>query len=84
MIVEVISKVDFKNSAIDWLVNRRPELKEVGITVETDLIDSRVIDSLTFVEFIFFLEELCGRPIEADGDVLETLRSFNAIYKHYF
>jgi acyl carrier protein len=58
-----------------WLKKRKPELPELDL--DLDLIENRVIDSLMFVDFLFFLEELTGRDLEGVRTThqFRTLRS---------
>jgi len=58
-----------------FIVERNPALPELGL--DDDLIDSRAIDSLAFVDFVFLLEELRGEmidPEDIDVDDFRTLR----------
>jgi hypothetical protein len=41
-----------------WIAERRESAGEVDL--DQDLIESRIIDSLDFAEFLFFLEEVSG------------------------
>jgi acyl carrier protein len=51
---------------------------------DTDLIESRILDSLQIVEFILFLEEESGRSILDENLDPKTLRTPESIYKCYF
>ena len=59
----------------DWLKAKRPNLGDIDL--DLDLIETRIIDSLSFTEFLFFLEEISGREIDAPQSVnpFRTLRS---------
>jgi len=57
-----------------WLLARKPEIGDIAPDV--DLIDNRIIDSLSFTEFVFFLEELTGRELQTS---LETVASFRTL-----
>ncbi|PYP86354.1 MAG: hypothetical protein DMF61_13610 [Blastocatellia bacterium AA13] len=65
-----------------WLLARKPEAGD--IEMDLDLIENRLIDSLGFLEFVFFLEELGGREIKFDGDSLHKFRSLRAINENIF
>ncbi|MGV2921517.1 acyl carrier protein [Streptomyces alfalfae] len=54
------------------------------LTDELDLIDSRAIDSLAFVEFIFLLEELSGESIDPEDVDLEDFRILKALENRFF
>lgn len=62
-----------------FITQRNPNVGEIGL--DDDLIDSRAIDSLAFVDFIFLIEELGGEPIDPeqlDVDDFRTLRAINS------
>ena len=67
-----------------WLVQANGEVETMCLEPDTDLIESRAIDSLQVVEFILFLEEKCARPILAEDLDPDTLRTLDAIYDGYF
>ena len=60
-----------------WLLGRRPDLEEIDL--DLDLIENRVIDSLGFLDFVFFLEELTGRELQSDLQSVSSFRTLRAI-----
>ncbi|CAM5423329.1 MULTISPECIES: acetyl xylan esterase [Streptomyces] len=66
----------------EFILGRNPKLGQVPD--ELDLIDSRAINSLAFVEFIFLLEELTGEPIDPEDVDLDDFRTLNAIEARFF
>ena len=58
-----------------WLQTHKPDIPELDLDV--DLFENRVVDSLMFFEFLFFLEELTGRELDQTGAIhhFRTLRS---------
>jgi acyl carrier protein len=60
-----------------WLLARRPEIGDLA--PDQDLVESRVIDSLSFLEFVYFLEELTGREIQVTPDTVQSLRTLRSI-----
>ncbi|GAU68914.1 hypothetical protein SSP35_09_01580 [Streptomyces sp. NBRC 110611] len=66
----------------EFILGRNPKLGEVSD--ELDLIDSRAINSLAFVEFIFLLEELIGESIDPEDVDLDDFRTLNAIEARFF
>ena len=60
-----------------WLLGRRPDLVEIDL--DLDLIENRVIDSLGFLDFVFFLEELTGRELQAALQSVNSFRTLRAI-----
>ncbi|MGW1373610.1 acyl carrier protein [Streptomyces sp. NPDC002446] len=66
----------------EFILGRNPKLDQVP--VELDLVDSRAINSLAFVEFIFLLEELTGESIDPEDLDLDDFRTLNAIEARFF
>ena len=64
---------------LEWIRTKREEPIEILVTPDTDLIENRLIDSLDFVEFLFFLEELTGTPIDLDDVDLDSFRTMRTI-----
>jgi acyl carrier protein len=65
-----------------WLWERKPELRAQGdLDPDFDLIENRVVDSLTFLEFVFFLEELAGRELETGPENIPSFRTLRAIQR---
>ncbi|OEV05588.1 phosphopantetheine-binding protein [Streptomyces oceani] len=65
-----------------WILKRHPE--RTDIAPDTDLIDNRLIDSLSFVEFVFLLEQLSGRSIDMDTLEVDEIRTLAAIEEQFF
>lgn len=66
----------------EFILDRNPKVGELD--EEMDLIDSRAINSLAFVEFIFLLEELTGDPIDPEDLNLDDFRTLKAIETRFF
>ena len=66
-------------SVKDWLISRKSELADLDL--DFDLIENRVIDSLSFLEFVFFLEELTGRELQTTAENVHAFRSLRSIQK---
>lgn len=65
-----------------FIRDRNPTLGQ--LSDDMDLIDSRAINSLAFVEFIFLLEELTGAPIDPEDLDLDDFRTLTAIEARFF
>ncbi|MEW1724505.1 phosphopantetheine-binding protein [Streptomyces sp. NPDC093109] len=74
-------------AVIDWLRQRNPDaMGRYGDEpdLDLDLIEHRIVDSLSFMEFVLLLEDLIGRELplkELDVDRFRTLR---AISENFF
>ncbi len=67
-----------------WLINANADAATLRLEPDTDIIESRIIDSLQLVEFILFLEEQSGRAILAEDLDPDTLRTVDSIYECHF
>lgn len=68
----------------DWLFHANADSAALSLEPDTDIIESRILDSLQVVEFILFLEEKTGRAILAEDLNPDTLRTLESIYQCYF
>jgi phosphopantetheine--protein transferase-like protein len=66
----------------EWILKRHPE--RTDIAADEDLIENRLIDSLSFVEFVFLLEQLSGKSIEMETIEVEAIRTLDAIERNFF
>ncbi len=77
-----------RNEALDhiraWLRKRHPKLREADLDLDRDLIEYRVIDSLSFMEFILYIEELRGREIDPTAVTAASVRTLRSICDTFF
>ncbi len=64
-----------------WIVSHNQVPAHVDL--DTDIIESRLIDSLSFVEFLMLLEELRGAQIPHHQVTLERFKTLRSIQQHY-
>lgn len=60
-----------------WLLRKKPELGDIDM--DFDLIENRVIDSLGFLDFVFYLEQLTGRDLETSARAVTAFRTLRNI-----
>jgi acyl carrier protein len=60
-----------------WLLKKKPALGDIDM--DLDLIENRVIDSLGFIDFVFFLEQLTGRELQTDAQAVTSFRTLRNI-----
>ena len=60
-----------------WLLKKKPALGDIDL--DFDLIENRVIDSLGFIDFVFFLEQLSGRELQTDAKAVTSFRTLRNI-----
>ena len=66
---------------VHWLQMKNNDLGD--IPRDLDLIENRLIDSLSFMEFILLLESLVGRDIPAEELSVDQFRTLEAIDVHF-
>lgn len=66
----------------DFLLSKNPELTEID--PEMDLIESRIITSLMFIEFLYRLEEATGREIKLESIAPNDFRTVSTINDRFF
>lgn len=55
-----------------------------SFTDADDLIENRLIDSLQFMDFVLYIEELSGKEISMEGLNIEDFRSVDKIAASFF
>jgi acyl carrier protein len=73
------NKID---AVVGYLLERHPEVGEID--PDLDLIESRILDSLDFVNFVYVLEELSGHEIALDKNSADDFRTINRIKARFF
>jgi hypothetical protein len=68
---------------MNWIRSRHPDLA-TEITGDTDLIESRFIASISFLEFVALLEELSGEPIDVGSLSVDDFRTLDRINEKFF
>ena len=65
-----------------WLTEKKK--LDQPIPLEVDLIETGIMDSLLFAEYVMMIEELSGIEIEVDDDLLDQVKTLQQVYIHYF
>ena len=68
----------------EWLCLTNPAATAMHLDPDTDLIESRVLESLQVVEFILFLERQTGRKILTEDLNPAMLRTLESIFMNFF
>ncbi|MEV4443564.1 acyl carrier protein [Streptomyces sp. NPDC049577] len=66
----------------NWLLARAPQRDTVA--PDEDLITARLVDSLSFVEFLLVIEEASGAEIDREAMDLADFRTLEAIERKFF
>lgn len=67
---------------ISWIRSKNPDM-DGEIAGDTDLIESRLIASVSFLEFIGLLEELSGRQIDVGSLSVADFRTIDRINENF-
>lgn len=67
---------------VEWICAANPQMRDVD--PDADLIESRIIGSLAFAEYLGRIEALSGRAIDPDTLDLEDLRTLRRLEQAYF
>lgn len=65
----------------NWILQYHPEIH--NLPADTDLIDSRLVDSLRFMELVFLLEQLSGKNINTSTLNIDDLRTLDRIEQNF-
>ncbi|MFJ9948401.1 phosphopantetheine-binding protein [Kitasatospora sp. NPDC091207] len=66
----------------DWILAKYPERE--SIEPDENLIESRLVDSLSFVELIYTIESASGIEIDFDSIDMQDLQTLSSIEKAFF
>ncbi|MEU5693155.1 phosphopantetheine-binding protein [Actinosynnema sp. NPDC020468] len=66
----------------DWILGRHPDRTSIGR--DEDLIESRLVDSLSFVELVYVIEDASGVEIDFDAIDLADFQTIAAIDRAFF
>jgi acyl carrier protein len=63
--------------------HERNGLPESEITWDTNLVDSRILDSFGVIELFFHMERTLGRALDVEGFALDSVGTPRRIYEKY-
>ena len=66
----------------DWILGRHPDRTELASDV--DIIESRLVDSLAFVELVYTIEDAAGIEVDFDNIDIEDFQTLATIEKAFF
>ncbi|MFB6889980.1 phosphopantetheine-binding protein [Kitasatospora sp. NPDC056327] len=65
-----------------WILKRHPDRQTID--PEENLIETRLVDSLTFVELVYVIENATGAEIDFDNIDIQNFQTLAAIEKAFF
>jgi acyl carrier protein len=66
----------------NWILKRHPERQTID--AEENLIQTRLVDSLTFVELVYVIENATSVEIDFDNIDIQDFQTLAAIEKAFF
>ena len=72
----------WSNRIREWLCSKNPNARSIGL--DDHIIENRVIDSLQFITFLLFIEQLLGRKLRSDEVEEELFSTIRAIRDNFF
>ncbi|MET9789300.1 acyl carrier protein [Streptomyces canus] len=66
----------------NWILKRHPERQTIN--AEENLIQTRLVDSLTFVELVYVIENATDVEIDFDNIDIQDFQTLAAIEKAFF
>jgi acyl carrier protein len=65
-----------------WILDRNPQIND--IEPEYDVLENRLVDSLSFMEFVVLIARLSGKEICFDDLNVDDFRTLKGIAEHFF
>lgn len=81
-VADSVNDLEITKQLRAWIAKLRPDLPELPLDV--DIMEDRIIDSLQFMSFITYIEELRGEGISADDIDISHFRSLQTILDRFF
>ena len=64
-----------------WILERNPDLPDLD--QDTDIIETRIVNSLQFVELVLYVEELRGTMLQSNEVDLDSFRTLKTIERNF-
>lgn len=81
--IMVLISLDVLLDTVNDFLSRMNIIKYKKVNVDTNLIDNDLLDSLSIVHFVIFLEEVLKREIPIGDFELNSIKTISAIYDNY-
>lgn len=65
----------------NWIQENSP--KPVSVDDDDELIESQILDSFAFIQFVYYLEEVFGREIVLDESIASNFSTLTTICRHF-
>jgi len=73
----------FYSELTKFLKERNPEIKDIQIEENTNLIQEGILDSFSVVELIMFIEKTSNKRLEVERLNSKSIESLSGIYEYF-
>ncbi|MFI6686779.1 acyl carrier protein [Streptomyces sp. NPDC050485] len=67
---------------MNWIYEQNPDLEDIDI--DLDLFDTRLINSLSLIEFVLVIEQASGQVIDRRQLKIEDFQTLRTIQENFF
>jgi hypothetical protein len=79
-----MKKQEVIDSLIEWIAEKNPKFKKSDITLDTPILEKRIITSLQIPDLILYVESLTGTPVSFDNLKPGSFHSISTILDNFF
>ena len=65
-----------------WILAKAPGRADIELDV--DVIETGLVNSVSFTEYVLIIEELCGSEIEINEAIVEKVRTLRGVLENFF
>lgn len=73
---------DKLNRVKEWILTKAPGRTDIELDV--DVIETGLVNSVSFTEYVLIIEELSGAEIEIDETIVEKVRTLRGVVENFF
>jgi len=64
-----------------WLAEKKPGAGVIADDI--DLLATGIVDSVTFVEYVLVIEDVCGQEIEISDTLIDRVRTLRSVAENF-
>ncbi len=78
-----LNATDKLNRVKEWILTKVPA-GHPDVALDMDLIESGLVNSVFFTEYVLVIEELAGSEIEIDESIVDKVRTLRGVSENFF
>ena len=79
-----MTKEEAVKQITNWIVEKNPKVSAAEISLDTPILEKRIITSLQVPDLILYVESISGTPVSFDNLKPGSFQSISAILKNFF